>query len=557
MTTFVTTRPAGLLLVATFCAFVGVSCCAVIPGADQLAAQRPFISEAAVARLEAAEAIGIPAADVGEIEAALEDLRGVDAAAHAEMSDKWDRAIADLKKTGPQKWSSLRPLYLSAIKRRHASLARSSENGEAGEDDTGSVERSLSSQDDKQNIAAIKKKRRAARALAKKRRLAASRAEESRTEEKRQAAKLAAIEREKNRRAGKYPADAQFAANDVQGWFFNSSEKDTQYTRRFPVKQASFESHETDEPSYQSERRSRQDDRPARDLRQPAKKSAESYSSYDQEPSFDEEPSSEQERPLSDDNRSAEQQWRDQLAGTIRRLEAQIEAAGEDDDTSQDEAKLRLLYLAAGQHDAAVRPVSSTSADEQEFWSNQLYGLSLMLDDDRSSNVSRRATEAIAELRKANQHLGAMADLVVSNMTFCRRVVSFGIYEEFDDFEFTPGQITLVYVELDNYRSEETVKGKRLAFGGSYQIFDDRGHTWADRELGEYEEHAQHARRDFFMHYRITMPQQLPPGEYTLQLSIEDQVSHQIAQSQMRFQIAGANKSRSPATGSTATKRRK
>ncbi len=80
--------------------------------------------------------------------------------------------------------------------------------------------------------------------------------------------------------------------------------------------------------------------------------------------------------PLSDD-------WRQRLADTIAGLEQELKQAPETPREAELQARLRVLYLLAGKREDALRPISSAPSALQEFWSQELYGLSTWLDSDR------------------------------------------------------------------------------------------------------------------------------------------------------------------------------
>jgi hypothetical protein len=88
--------------------------------------------------------------------------------------------------------------------------------------------------------------------------------------------------------------------------------------------------------------------------------------------------------------------WRSQLTSAIRSLQAEASAANGQSSTSlsaSNQSKLRLLQLAAGQRDDALKPLTGVSGAEQEFWGEQLFGLATLLDDQRMPDSQRRAAD--------------------------------------------------------------------------------------------------------------------------------------------------------------------
>jgi hypothetical protein len=222
------------------------------------------------------------------------------------------------------------------------------------------------------------------------------------------------------------------------------------------------------------------------------------------------------------------------LAKTIQALET----APNDGNTSAHAAQqvyLRMLYLAAGRRDDAMRPISGLPANEQEFWAEQLFGLSTYLDANRSPDAKRRAAEARVHLNNAAGHLSETGELLVRNLAFCTEVHSYGVFTPFANQEFKPGQQVILYAEVENFKSESTPKGFHTALRSSYQILDQQGRRVMQHDLGTTEEYCRNGRRDYFIRYFLTVPARIYDGAYTLQLTIEDTLGRKIGQSTIDF----------------------
>jgi len=203
-------------------------------------------------------------------------------------------------------------------------------------------------------------------------------------------------------------------------------------------------------------------------------------------------------------------------------------------------ARLRLLYLAAGQRDAALRPAPSLPASQQEFLSKSLYGWDAWLDAERTPDAALRAAEAKRALEEAAERLADAAPLVVRNLAFCTEILSYGSHKPFRTNEFLPDQEVLLYVEVENFSSESTARGYHTALRSSYQIFDARGQRVAEHDFTLTEEYCQNQRRDFFIGYHLRIPKRIYPGKYTLQLTVEDTKSRKVGQSQIEFTVKDA-----------------
>ena len=228
--------------------------------------------------------------------------------------------------------------------------------------------------------------------------------------------------------------------------------------------------------------------------------------------------------------------WRGQLADTITHLEhdaAEASAA----EQQRLHAQLRLLYLAAGRKSDAMRPLPGLGETEQDFWSNEVFGLAAYLDHEREGDRSRRAAEAGRHLGQAVARLSEASPLAVKNLAFCSEVASYGVYTSFNKLEFKPSQQVLLYAEVENFRSDETPKGFHTALKSHYQIIDSQGRKVEEHEFAVAEERCQNVRRDYFVRYFLTLPSRIYDGRYTLQLTVEDTLGKKVGQSTIDFSI--------------------
>lgn len=229
--------------------------------------------------------------------------------------------------------------------------------------------------------------------------------------------------------------------------------------------------------------------------------------------------------------------WEDHLRAATTELEKMTDDPAQSAAEASRHAALRLLYLVCGRREDALTPIRGIAPGQQDFWSQELYGLANYLDTERNPDSSRRAAEAVDRLREAAARLGEQATLAVKNLTFCTEVTSYGVYKAFGKDEFKAGQEVLLYAEVENFKSRQTDKGYQTALKSSYQILDPHGARVESQDFEVTEEHCHNLRRDFFMRYHIWMPKRIYGGRYTLQLTIEDTLSQKLGQSSLEFTI--------------------
>lgn len=235
--------------------------------------------------------------------------------------------------------------------------------------------------------------------------------------------------------------------------------------------------------------------------------------------------------------------WHQQLHIAIESLEAELleSADGEKLDTRNYEstqAILRLLYLIGGRGDDAMAKIPKLDEDRQEFWSKLIFALQSYLDPTGSPVTDRRAERALHDLQEAMASLANVSRLHIANLAFCSNVESFGQYMTLEPYLFPPDQEVLLYAEIDNFAAEHLKEGGyKTEMEGSYQILDHSGRRVADRTFASEEEICRNRRRDYFIPFRMWIPKDLYPGEYTLQLTIEDKVGNKFGQASIDFKV--------------------
>lgn len=211
----------------------------------------------------------------------------------------------------------------------------------------------------------------------------------------------------------------------------------------------------------------------------------------------------------------------------VEALEAEIKqrriGGTGDVDLPRLEQQLRLAYLSAGRLDDAVSGVESLDSTQSEAFKELMFGLGVWLSPDESSRVPLRSAKVLHSLRDATSELAAAGKLEVRNLVFCERVDSFGWYSEFPRKEFQPRQQVILYAEVENFAAEHKGgTGYETELHGSYVILDSSGQEVASRQLQTDKEVCRNHRRDYFLAYRIYMPEGISPGKYRLELTVED-----------------------------------
>ncbi|MCS7304684.1 MAG: hypothetical protein NZ602_06200 [Thermoguttaceae bacterium] len=229
--------------------------------------------------------------------------------------------------------------------------------------------------------------------------------------------------------------------------------------------------------------------------------------------------------------------WREQLGGLLRQMQTRLPASPQTDEEIAGHVYYRLLCLAAGRTEEALEPIPGVPPAMQDFWANQLYGIHVLLDGHQIPDRRQRAAEAKRLFQEATNKLAMATPLVVKGLAFATEVQSFGCYAGFEKYEFQPAQEVLLYAEVENFQSQPTPKGYHTKLRSRFQILNADGQPVYEQEFPITEEYCRHIRRDFFIAYPVRLPEDLPPGRYTLKLSLEDLYRAEVCQASIEFTI--------------------
>ncbi len=201
--------------------------------------------------------------------------------------------------------------------------------------------------------------------------------------------------------------------------------------------------------------------------------------------------------------------------------------------------KLRHLMVLSGDPDAAVEKVEGMSEYEQEYLRHQLLGLWTMVDPQGHPVPSRRFATALPQMRQATRFAAAATDaLEVRSIAFCTEIESYGQIKTFPGNRFQAGKQVILYCEIDNFTVATTNEGYETHLQGRYDIFNSDNEKIIGQDLPADKQLSANYLRDYFIAYQMHLPQQLSPGTYRLQLTMEDVGGKKYGQSSIPFEIA-------------------
>lgn len=229
--------------------------------------------------------------------------------------------------------------------------------------------------------------------------------------------------------------------------------------------------------------------------------------------------------------------WETLIDDTIGKLErVATDSRASEEERTIAQLRLRMLYLIANRKGDAMEKVEGLTAEEQEVWSNTLFGLAdyMKVED---IPVERRHTLALGSFRRAMSHLEAASPLELRNLEFIQSVDSFGQFKPFPSHDFQPKQEVLLYVEIENFTSRDNGGKFETALQSNYEIYDQSGRRIDARQFPEVKDSCRVRRRDFYVPYRLYMPENIAAGTYRLELTVRDSAADKFGQASIEFNI--------------------
>lgn len=221
-----------------------------------------------------------------------------------------------------------------------------------------------------------------------------------------------------------------------------------------------------------------------------------------------------------------------------RMIEILEERIQRNPDNVDDQWSLQMLRIAAGRTNEAGYFPTMTDRQTADLLQKAVHtALAARRSADHPDQSARIALDAIDELR---QTLLTHADLEIPTVALCRKVTTFGVYDPIPTAALRPNRSipVIVYSELENFQSKkrdddfyQTLLSSRL------EIFDGTGQSIWNEEQPKIEDLARQRRQDFFMAQLVEFPP-MPPGSYTLKVTVTDTLSGRMNQAIHNFTIA-------------------
>ncbi len=205
----------------------------------------------------------------------------------------------------------------------------------------------------------------------------------------------------------------------------------------------------------------------------------------------------------------------------------------------QREVDLRLARLIADQPAAAAEAIPSMSPHEQEFWQELVLGISQFRSPDQSVAYNDQLSMTVGQLRSAIRQLEPVSSLSMRRLDFCERIHGFGSIESRSSTTFDPGNRMMIYAEVENLATELTDFGTyRTVFSGTLELWAAGGNEAIRKDTIEPNESESTSRRvDYYLSANVKLPSHLPPGEYEMRLTLQDDLNNRQTSGVLKFSV--------------------
>lgn len=216
---------------------------------------------------------------------------------------------------------------------------------------------------------------------------------------------------------------------------------------------------------------------------------------------------------------------------SLDRFVSQLESKVSKGHDFESEWQLRLMHLLTGRDDRALSISNSISEGTQSLF-RSLINVSIAVRD-ILRNPSINSENVLSKVDELRHIIAEHSDPLISTVALCRKVTTYGVYEEMNQEDLIAGRNTqtIVYSEIENFSSESTSDGLyETRLGTRLELLSADGQSVWHKEEPEIVDRCRRKREDFFIAQRVTFPPTLQAGRYVLKVMIEDKLSGKVSE---------------------------
>lgn len=229
---------------------------------------------------------------------------------------------------------------------------------------------------------------------------------------------------------------------------------------------------------------------------------------------------------------------RPQPVVTSDRLEQELARRIKEDPTDlSGQLDYQLLQLLRGHPVPQMDAIASLPTEDQEVLAAVMDALRLFRTH-AASDSNMLLSRKVRPLIDLSERLRPQTNLRVATVSLCTKVQGYGIYDPIDATRLPAARDNevIIYCEIDNFSSRLNDRGfweTNLSLDAA--LYNERGQrVWSDKRQ-TVADVSRNRRRDFFLPRKVRLPA-LPPGQYSLTVTIADQQANRMDEATLAIQ---------------------
>jgi hypothetical protein len=219
----------------------------------------------------------------------------------------------------------------------------------------------------------------------------------------------------------------------------------------------------------------------------------------------------------------------------IEQANTELRAAPSDADRQW---RLSLLQLAAGRTQDALTLSPALSSEAKARLTQTLK--TMIAAGKLHTDPGAAPDDVLAAVDELGGTLRKESELRVPIVALCKKVVTFGVYEELPKNALVPNRANrvIVYCEIENFASQKQNDGEfKTMLSSRMELFTAEGKSVWVAEEDKIEDRSRQKRQDFFLAQLVTLPADLAAGNYVMKVAITDLIAGKTNEGVLKFRI--------------------
>ncbi|MFH1747318.1 MAG: hypothetical protein ABIG44_09780 [Planctomycetota bacterium] len=213
-----------------------------------------------------------------------------------------------------------------------------------------------------------------------------------------------------------------------------------------------------------------------------------------------------------------------------------------DSDSYRGQLDVRIMRAVAGDYEAARRPLSMVSTEQQEMALRLIESL-IAIRESHDGDPTAAAEHVLQQFQELEESLRPLSELRIPTIALCQEVRGFGQYQPIEPPRFPAGVPSefVVYCEVSDFLSEKQADGMYCTrFEMRTQLLSRGGETVLELRDRDIVDRCRGQRRDCFIPRLVSLPATLSPGEYVVKVTMVDKLGEKTAENRTTLRVVAS-----------------